>query len=504
MLALVDGGTQPRILTLKRALQEYITHRQEVITRRTQFDLDRARRRAHILEGLKKALDHIDEVINTIRSSRTTETARNNLIQKFQFTEEQANAILDMRLARLAALERRKIEDELKEVRKQIRELEALLADPRKILAVIKDDMAQLKEKYGDARRTRIQDVSGVLTEEDLIPEIDVLVTLTNKGYVKRIANDVYRTQHRGGRGVTGVTMREEDGVQHILAANTMDSLLVFTNRGKVYQVKVHELPDAGRTAKGLPIVNVVNMQPDETVTTLLRVQDYSSASYLFFATRQGTVKRVSLDQFQSVRSSGLIAITLDEGDELAWVRMTTGNDDVILVTEKGQAIRFHESEVRPMGRQAAGVIGIRLAKGDRVIAFEVVRPDGDLLVVSERGLGKRTPIDQYPSQGRGGKGVLAMKLTEKTGNIVAASMVQEDQGVVLLNSDGHVIRIPVAQISRIGRATQGVTLMRLNKTQRVASLTVVDSKPNGNNGLPSADGNGQVNLVASSDENAS
>lgn len=490
MLALVENGTQPRVLTLRRALQEYISHRQEVLTRRTQYELDRAKRRAHILEGLKKALDNIDEVIAQIRKSRTTETARQNLIATFKFTEMQANAILDMRLARLAALERRKIEDELKEVLKEIAHLESLLADPQKILALIRDDMAMLKEKYGDERRTRIQDVSGVLTEEDLIPEVDVLVTITNKGYVKRIANEVYRTQHRGGKGITGITMREEDGVQHILAANTMDSLLVFTNRGKVYQVKVHELPDAGRTAKGLPIINVINMQPDETVTTLLRIDDFTSANYLFFATRQGTVKRVSLDQFQSVRSSGLIAITLDAGDELAWVKMTSGKDDVILVTQHGQAIRFKETDVRAMGRPAAGVIGIRLGSSDRVIAFEVIEPGGDLLVVAANGLGKRTSVDQYPSQGRGGKGVTAMKLSPKTGDIVAAGMVRPEQTVVMLSTGGQVIRIPASQISRIGRATQGVTLMRLGAKETVASMTVVDPKSEtAGNGLVSSNG---------------
>jgi DNA gyrase subunit A len=489
MLALVENGKQPRVLTLRRALQEYIGHRQDVFTRRTQFELDRARRRAHVLEGLKRALENIDEVIATIRRSRTTETARQNLIAAFKFTEVQANAILDMRLARLAALERKKIEDELKEVLKEITYLESLLADPQKILGLIRDDMAQLKEKYGDTRRTRIQDVSGVLTEEDLVPEVDVLVTITNKGYVKRIANDVYRTQHRGGKGITGVTMREEDGVQHILSANTMDSLLVFTNRGKVYQVKVHELPDAGRTAKGLPIVNVINIQPDETVTTLLRVDDFSSANYLFFATRQGTVKRVSLDQFQSVRSSGLIAITLDPGDELAWVKMTSGKDDVVLVSKGGQAIRFKESDVRAMGRPAAGVIGIRLEPKDRVIAFEVIQQGGDLLVVAAKGLGKRTAVDQYPIQGRGGKGVTAMKLTPKTGEIVAAGMVREDQTVVMLSTGGQVIRIPAVQISRIGRATQGVTLMRLGASEAVASMTVVDPRAEQINGLPNPNG---------------
>jgi DNA gyrase subunit A len=477
MLALVERGTQPRVLTLKRALQEYIGHRQEVITRRTAFELDRARRRAHILEGLKIALDNIDAVIATIRKSRTTETARNNLRSTFKLSEVQANAILDMRLARLAALERQKIEAEYKEVLKEIAHLEGLLANPQLILGLIKDDLGELKEKYGDTRRTRIQDVSGILSEEDLIPEVDVLVTVTQKGYVKRIADDVYRVQHRGGRGVTGVTMREEDKVQHILSANTMDSLLVFTNRGRVYQLKVHELPDASRTAKGLPIVNVINMQPDETVTTLLNVSDYSSAKYLFFTTRLGRVKRTNLDQFKSVRSTGMIAISLDDNDELAWVRQTEGDNSVILVTSGGQAIRFDETDVRPMGRPAAGVHGIRLDKDDQVIAFEVVDSARDLLVVAARGLGKRTPIDQYRSQGRGGKGIQAMRLTSRTGKIVAAGMVSPEDAVMLMNTSGIAIRIAADQISRIGRTTQGVTLMRLGKDEAVVSMTVIEPK---------------------------
>ena len=477
MLALVEGGTQPRVLTLKRALQEYVGHRQQVITRRTQFELERARRRAHVLEGLKIALDNLDAVIATIRRSQTTDTARKNLMKGFQLTEIQANAILDMRLARLAALERKKIEDEYKELLKEITRLERMLADPKLILDVIRTDLAQLKEKYGDNRRTRIQDISGTLSEEDLIPEVDVLVTLTNRGYVKRIANDVYRTQRRGGRGVTGVTMREEDGVQHILAANTMDSLLFFTNRGKVYHLKVHELPDSGRTAKGMPIINLINIQPDETVTTLLRVKDFSAASYLFFTTRLGRVKRTNLDQFQAVRASGLIAIGLEDGDELAWVRMSSGKDDVVLVTEQGQAIRFAERDVRAMGRPAAGVIGIRLEAKDRIIASEMVRDDGDLLVVAAKGLGKRSAIEQYPRQGRGGKGVTAMKLTPRTGPIVAARMVHEDQTVFLMNTKGQVIRIPVGQIRRTGRATQGVMVMRLPDGEQVVTMAVTSAK---------------------------
>ena len=347
MLALVERGTQPRVLTLKRALQEYVDHRQEVITRRTEYDLERARRRAHVLEGLSIALDNIEAVIATIRASQTTEEARQNLMSGFALSEIQANAILDMRLARLAALERERIEKEYQEVLKDIAYLEGLLADPQLIRGLIRDDVIDLKEKYGDDRKTRIQDLSGELSEEDLIPEVDVLVTVTNKGYVKRIADDVYRVQHRGGRGVTGVTMREEDRIQHILAANTMDSLLIFTNRGRVYHSKVHELPDASRTAKGIPIVNVLNMQPDEKVATLLKIGDFDSHSFLFFTTRLGRVKRVAIDQFKSVRSSGLIAIGLDDKDELAWVRMTDGDNNVVLVTSGGQAIRFDENDVR-------------------------------------------------------------------------------------------------------------------------------------------------------------
>ncbi len=480
MLALVENGTQPRVLTLKRALQEYVSHRQIVVTRRTEFELERARRRAHILEGLKIALDQIDAVIATIRRSRTTETARTNLMGEFKLSELQANAILDMRLARLAALERKKIEDELKEVRAEIKRLEAILADPKLVLAVIRDDMTHLKAKYGDARRTEIRDTSGAISEEDLIPEVDVLVTLTNRGYAKRSADDQFRTQHRGGKGVTGVKMREEDGVQHLIHANTLDSLLIFTNRGRVYHIKVHELPDSGRTAKGLPIVNIVNMQPDESVTTLMPVKDFSSASYLFFTTRLGRVKRTALDQFRSVRSNGLIAIGLDTGDELAWVRTTDGESDVVLVTEGGQAIRFKESDARAMGRPAAGVIGIRLAPGDRVIASEVVKPGHDLLVMGARGLGKRSKVSQYRLIGRGGKGVTAMKLTAKTGKIVSAGMVNSDHDVVVMSSAGKVIRIPAKQIPCIGRATQGVTLMRIDPEEEIVTMTIAEPREEG------------------------
>ena len=477
MVALVERGSQPRMLTLKRALQEYVAHRQEVITRRTEFELERARRRAHVLEGIKIALDNIDAVIATIRRSQSTDTARRNLMTGFKLSEIQANAILDMRLARLAALERKKIDEEYQAVLAEIARLEAILADTGEVMRIIRLDLLDLKEKYGDDRRTRIQDVSGALNEEDLIPEVDVLVTLTSRGYVKRIADAHYKTQHRGGRGITGVTMRDEDNVRHILSANTMDSLLVFTNRGRVYHTKVHELPDASRMAKGVPFVNLINLQPDETVTTLLKVPDFSAASYLFFTTALGRVKRTSLDQFASVRSSGMIAITLEPDDELAWVKMTSGSDDIMLLTHDGNAIRFAETDVRSMGRQAAGVIGIRMAAKNRLVAFEVVNQDGDILVVSAKGLGKRTPVAAFPRQGRGGQGVRAMQITPRTGPIVAAGQPEPDDQVVLLSTSGIVIRILASQISRIGRATQGVMLMRVAGNVQVASMTIMQPR---------------------------
>ncbi|MEJ7838679.1 MAG: DNA gyrase subunit A [Thermomicrobiales bacterium] len=492
MLALVERGTQPRVLTLKRALQEFVAHRVEVLTRRTKYELGRARRRAHVLEGLKIALDNLDEVISTIRASRSTENARNNLMNAFSLSEIQANAILDLRLARLAALEREKIEQEYEDVLAEIARLETLLANPQLILGLIKEDMVDIKSKYGDERRSRIQDISGSLNEEDLIPELEVLVTVTQKGYVKRIVDETYRVQHRGGRGITGVTMREADGIQHILAANTHDFLLVFTNRGRVYQLKVHELPDAGRTAKGLPIVNVISMQPDETVTTLLTVKDYDSAKYLFFTTRLGRVKRVTLDQFRTVRSNGMIAIGLDDGDELAWVRQTDGLSNMVLVTSGGQAIRFAESDVRPMGRSAAGVNGIRLGLKDRVIASEPEQEGLDLLVVAAKGLGKRTSLSHYRSQGRGGKGIQAMKLTDRTGAIVAAGMVAPEDAVMLMNTRGITIRISASQISKIGRTTQGVTLMKLNDSDEVVTMTIIKPKDPESQARLNGAGNGE------------
>ncbi|MDI3340190.1 MAG: DNA gyrase subunit A [Sphaerobacter sp.] len=473
MLALVDG-TQPRVLTLRRMLQLYLDHRREVVRRRTEYELGRARRRAHILEGLKIALDHLDEVIRTIRQSRTIEIARTSLMGQFGLSEAQANAILDMQLRRLAALERRKVDDEYRGLLKEIADLEDLLADPAKIMAVIRAELEQLRDEFGDERRTVIQDVSGEISDEDLIPDVSVLVMITNRGYVKRIADGTYRVQHRGGRGVTGMTLREEDGVHRIVAAKTHDSLLFFTDRGRVFQLKVYELPDSGRTARGIPVINLIGIEPGETITALLPVRDFGSGSYLFMCTRNGRVKRTRLDQFASVRASGLIAIGLEDGDELSWVRVTSGHDELILVTEHGHAIRFSETDVRPMGRPAAGVIGIRMESGDRVVAAEVVRPDRDLLVVSANGYGKRTGLSEFRVQGRGGQGVTAMKVTERNGPVAAARVVEGTDTIMLVSLRGMVIRVPAAQISRIGRIAQGVSIMRLQEQDQVASVTVI------------------------------
>lgn len=407
MLALVEGGRQPRLLTLKRLLQEYIDHRREVIRRRTEFDLDKARARAHILEGLKIALDNLDAVITTIRNSRSRDNARMNLMNGFALSEAQANAILEMQLGRLAALERQRIEEEYREVIQLIGELEDILANPRKILHLIKQDLADLKAKYGDARRTRIiPEANGEVSDEDLIPDVRVLITLTDRGYVKRQSPDVYRTQRRGGRGIRGAVTREQDVVRHILAANTMDDLLFFTDRGKVYQIKAHELPDASRTAKGLPLVNLISLEPGEQVTSVLAVPDFEKAEYLIMATVRGKIKRTSIKEYSQVRSNGLIAIGLEEGDELGWVAMTQGHEDVLLTTARGQTIRFRQEEVRPMGRPATGVIGIALAEGDRVVSMDLVQENAALLVVTAQGYGKRTSLDEYPVKGRATGGV--------------------------------------------------------------------------------------------------
>jgi DNA gyrase subunit A len=460
------------VLTLKRILQEYIGHRQEVIRRRTEFDLEKARARAHILEGLKIALDNIDAIIRTIRDSRTVDSARNNLIRNFKLTEIQSQAILDMQLRRLASLERKKIEDEYAEVIKLIAELEDILANPRRVLHIIQTDLRRLKEKYGDERRTRIvPDATGEVSDEDLIPDIRVLITLTDRGYIKRQAADTYRTQRRGGRGIKGMITREQDLVRHLLTCGSLESLLFFTDRGKVYQLKAHEVPDSSRTAKGLPLVNLISLEPGEQVTSMLAVPDFNG-EFLVMATQRGKIKRTLLNEYSQVRSNGLIAIGLEDGDVLGWVRTSNGDEDILMTTVKGQTIRFKQSDVRPMGRPATGVNGINLSNGDSVIGMSLVTSGDDLLVVTTRGFGKRTRLDEYPTKGRATGGVITIKLRSED-TVAGAAVVNDRSLLTFVTSAGVVMRTSADEISQLSRSTQGVTIVNPNNGDRVAALSV-------------------------------
>ncbi len=472
MLALVDG--EPRLLPLKKALQIFIEHRQTVLTRRTQFELEKAKARAHILEGLRIALDNLDAVIQTIRESPDAEAAKERLMKRFKLSELQAQAILDMQLRRLAALERQKIEDEYKQVRAQIAYLEDLLAHPKKILALIQDDMRELAEKYGDERRTHIAaEAVENLSEADLVPDEAVLISLTARGYVKRVAAASFRAQGRGAKGVTGHATKEEDEVLTLIPARSLDTMLFFSDRGKVYSEKVYQIPDADRAAKGIPLVNVLSLEPGEVVTAAVAVPDFEAAEYITLATRSGRVKRMALSELATVRPSGIIAISLEEGDELGWARLTRGQDEIILVTEQGQALRFSEDEVRPMGRAAAGVTGIRLAEGDKVASMEVIEKDGYLVLVTEQGYGKRTPLAEYPAKGRatGGVQTMAKDAAGKVGLISAARVVQEADDLTLISANGLVLRMKVKEVKIMGRATRGIQLMEVREGDRVASI---------------------------------
>ena len=479
MLALVENGLQPKVLTLKRMLQEHVAHRQNVIRRRTEYELDKARARAHILEGLKIALDNIDEIIRTIRESRTAESARNNLIRNFSLSEIQSQAILDMQLRRLAALERKKIEDEYAEVIKLIAELEDILANPRRVTNIIQQDLRRIKEKYGDERRTRIiPDATGEVSDEDLIPDIRVLITLTDRGYIKRQAADVYRTQRRGGRGIKGMNTREQDLVRHLLTCGSLDNLLFFTDKGKVYQLKAHEVPDSSRTAKGLPLVNLISLEPGEQVTSMLAVPDYNG-EYLVMATQRGKIKRTKLEEYSQVRSNGLIAIGLEESDVLGWVNVSNGHEDVLMTTVQGQTIRFKQDDVRPMGRPATGVNGINLTDGDLVIGMHLVTPGDDLLVVTARGFGKRTRLEEYPTKGRATGGVITIKLRPDD-SVAGAAIVNERHLLTIVTAAGIMMRTSADEISQLGRLTQGVTIVNPNSGDRVAALSVEEPEEDG------------------------
>ena len=472
LLALVED--EPRLLSLKRALQIFIDHRQEVITRRSQYELDKARDRSHILAGLLIALANLDDVIQTIRQSPDVDTARERLMSRFNLSERQAQAILDMQLRRLAALERQKIEDEQRQTLERIAYLEDLLASPKKILGVIQTDLQEVSAAYGDERRTRIaHDTSENFREEDLVQDEAILISITQRGYVKRVASKVYRAQNRGGRGVTGHTTREEDQMLILIPARTLDTVLFFSDKGKVYSEKAYQIPDADRTGKGIPIVNVLDLDANETITAAVSVPQFDAAHYCMMATRNGRIKRMALSEFAAVRPSGLIAINLDSGDELGWTRLTNGKDDIILVTEQGLALRFAENEVRSMGRQAAGVTAIRLSATDHVTSMEVVEPGADLLVVTEKGYGKRTPLSEYSPKSRatGGMKTIDQKALERNGKIVSARVVQEADDLTLISANGVMLRLGVKDISQTGRATRGVLIMGVQGGDSVASI---------------------------------
>jgi DNA gyrase subunit A len=480
MMALVDG-IQPRVLGLQDIIQEHIKHRRVVVRRRTEYELRKARERAHILDGLKIALDHIDEVIKTIRASATTDEARVNLIERFGLSEIQANAILAMQLRTLTGLERDKIEKELAELVALITKLEGILADEQKILQIIKDEFLELKEKFGDERRTRvvIQEL-GRMSDEDLVPDEQVVVTLTNANYIKRSSVLEYKKQGRGGKGRRGMATREEDVIEHMINASTHDYLLFFTNKGRVFRLKTYEVPAASLNAKGVAIVNLLQLQPEETVSAVINVskQVDGKSGNLFMCTVRGVVKKTPFEQYQNVRSSGLISINLDEGDELKWIRMTGGDNEVVISTSDGQAIRFHEKDVRPMGRVSRGVRGIRLRTGDRVIGMDVVEEGSSIFVISQHGYGKRTKVAQFAPHARGGVGIRSAVVNTKTGKLIGVKSLSDDESeeVIIVSSQGQAIRLGLKDIPLLGRATQGVRIMRLNNNDEVVSMALVDA----------------------------
>ncbi len=483
MLALVDG-IQPRILNLKSALEQYIEHRKTVVRKRTEFDLRKAEERAHILRGLKIALDNLDAVIRTIRKSYDKDEAKKNLIKQFKLSEIQAQAILDMRLQQLANLERQKVEDELKEKMALIKELEAILRSPKRILGIIQKETSELKEKFGDARRTDIV-AHGVkeFSTEDLIPNEPTIVLITADGYIKRLPPDTFRTQSRGGKGVAGVTTKEEDVVEHLFSTTTHADLFFFTSRGRVFQLKAYDVPSASRTAKGQALVNFLQLAPNEKVSAVLSGEDLPEYKFLVMATRQGNIKKTEIKDFENVRRNGLIAIKLKPDDVLEWVKPSAGSDEIFLITAGGQSIRFKEKDVRAMGRAAAGVRGMRLKNRDTIVGMDVVSPDDakkirfDLMIVMDHGFGKRTNIADYKIQGRGGSGIKTAKVTDKTGKIVMAMVVnaKEERDLLVVSDQGQMIRLPAASVPSIGRDTQGVRIMRFKEEKDgVASVALV------------------------------
>ncbi|CEN97572.1 DNA gyrase subunit A [[Clostridium] sordellii] len=473
MLALVNG--EPKVLNLKQVLYHYVQHQKDVVTRRTKFDLNKAEARAHILEGLRIALDNLDEVIKLIRGSKTTQEAKDGLMDRFNLSEVQAQAILDMRLQRLTGLERDKIEAEYEELLKKINKLREILSDERLLMNVIKQELSMVKENYADERRTEIRHAEGEIDMRDLIENEEVAVTLTHFGYIKRMPIDTYKSQNRGGRGISALTTREEDFIKELITTQTHSRLLFFTNKGRVYRLNAYEIPEAKRQAKGSAIVNLLQLNSDEKIATMISIDDASDSQYLLLATKNGIVKKTKREEFKNINKSGLIAIGLREDDELIDVRVTDGSEDVILVTKGGMSIRFDENDIRHMGRTAMGVKGITLNKNDKVVSMNLCSEGTDLLVVSENGFGKRTSIEEYRSQIRAGKGIKTYNIADKTGDIVGAQMVNEDDEMMIINSDGVLIRLRVNEISLFGRVTSGVKLMKTNDEVNIVSIAKIE-----------------------------
>lgn len=476
LLALVDG--QPKVLSLKQCLEYYLEHQKVIIRRRTAYELRKAEARAHILEGLRIALDHLDEVIALIRGSQTAEIARNGLMENYTLSEKQAQAILDMRLQRLTGLEREKIEDEYKGLVELIAELKAILADNEKVLEIIREELTEIKERFNDTRRTEIV-TAGIETieDEDLIPVENIVITLTHNGYIKRLPASTYRSQKRGGKGVQGMGTNEDDFVEQLISTSTHDTILFFSNKGKVYRAKGYEIPEFGRTAKGIPIINLLEVEKGEWINAIIPVSEFDEDSYLFFTTRHGVSKRTSLSQFANIRNNGLIALSLREEDELMAVRLTNGEKQIIIGTKKGMLIRFDETDVREMGRTAAGVKGITLSEDDIVVGMEILEPDANVLIVTEKGYGKLTPEKEYRVQSRGGKGLKTCKITDNNGPLVAvkATNAEAEEDLMIITGSGVIIRMAVSDISTTGRVTQGVRLIRLGDDEHVATVALVE-----------------------------
>lgn len=473
MLALVDG--EPKVLTLREMLYYYLEHQKDVITRRTRYDLDKAEARAHILEGLLIALDNIDEIVRIIRGSANTNEAKVQLMERFGLSDKQAQAILDMRLARLTGLERERLQEEYAELEKTIAYLRAVLADEKMVLGIVRDEILEVKAKYADERRTEITAMEGEIDPEDLIQEDSVVVTLTHFGYVKRIPRTTYRSQNRGGKGIMGMSTREEDYAEKLLVTSTHAEIMFFTNKGRVYSLKGYEIPEAGRTARGTAIVNLLQLDGGEKVTAMIPLPREREEGYLVMATRNGLIKKTGSDEFANLRKTGLIAIALREDDELIGVELTQGGSELMLATRMGQAIRFSEDDVRPMGRNSMGVRSIDLAEGDEVISVAKVEEGKHVLAITQNGYGKRTEISEFRTQSRGGKGILAMRLTEKTGLMAAQMLVDENEDIMLITDDGTIIRMPVDGISVIGRVSQGVRVMRVEDESRIVGVTATE-----------------------------